>query len=384
MTFKEYIFELQKKKTRNFKHVCGQERKMSKEVQPVAGKNEIVVYQPEGGEFHIEVRVENETVWLTQAQMAELFSATKQNISLHIANIYKEGELQHNPTVKEYLTVQKEGKRNVSRKVSYYNLDVIISVGYRIKSIQGTRFRQWANQVLKDYMLKGYAINPRMLAHQSQQEMIKNVDTRLTAVEQRVDFFVNTVHSAQNQRIERLTNDMQKVMENFIDPTTYKHFLILDGQKLEADIAFAKIYGMAKKSILIIDNYVGIKTLDLLRGVAKNVQITIYSEQQGGERLTPNVIADFEKARPDIKPDVKVPNRKFHDRYVFLDFGTRNEKLFLCGASSKDSGNKITTIMQIECPEMYHPIVEDLKVAKHYNLVKSLDVAAMDSYKKNA
>ncbi len=137
---------------------------MSKEVQPATGKDKIVVYQPEGGEFHIEVRVENETVWLTQAQMAELFRTTKQNISLHISNIYKEGELQHNSTVKEYLTVRKEGKRTISRKVSYYNLDVIISVGYRIKSIQGTRFRQWANQVLKDYLLKGYSLNKRMLA----------------------------------------------------------------------------------------------------------------------------------------------------------------------------------------------------------------------------
>ena len=185
---------------------------------------EIVLYQPEG-EVKLEVRVENETVWLTQAQMAELFSATKQNVSLHIANIYKEGELQHNPTVKEYLTVQKEGKRSVSRKVSYYNLDVIISVGYRIKSIQGTRFRQWANKVLKDYMLKGYVVNPRMLALQSQQKLIENVDTRLTAVEQRVDFFVNTVHS-----VKKLSNEVQKIKENFIDPMTYKHFLILDGR----------------------------------------------------------------------------------------------------------------------------------------------------------
>ena len=187
--------------------------------------DEIVVYQPEGAEFHIEVRVENETVWLTQAQMAELFQATKQNISLHIANIYKEGELQHDPTVKEYLTVQKEGKRNMSRKVYYYNLDVIISVGYRIKSIQGTRFRQWALNVLKEYMLKGYVVNPRMLALQTQQKLIENVDTRLTAVEQRVDFFVNTAHS-----VQKLSSEVQKIKENFVDPATYKHFLILDGQ----------------------------------------------------------------------------------------------------------------------------------------------------------
>ena len=322
---------------------------------PTTEKNEIIVYQPEGGEFHIEVRVENETVWLTQAQMAELFSATKQNISLHIANIYKEGELQQAPTVKEYLTVQKEGKRTISRKVSYYNLDVIISVGYRIKSIQGTRFRQWALNILKEYMISGYAVNPRMLALQNQQKLIENVDTRLTAVEQRVDFFVNTANT-----VKKLSSDVRKIKENFIDPTTYKHFLILDGQKLESDVAFTRIYGMAKKSILIIDNYVGVKTLDLLRGITKNVSVQIFSEELNG-RITPAIKADYEKARPDVSLKIDRPNRNFHDRYVFLDYGIRSEKLFHCGASSKDGGNKITTIMQIECPEMYHPIVEELK-----------------------
>ena len=182
---------------------------------------------------------------------------------------------------------------------------------------------------------------------------------KITTVSSKVEALSGEVHNVQD-RLGQMDLNLQMVMENFIDPATYKHFLILDGQKLEADVAFTKIYGMAKKSILIIDNYVGVKTLDLLRGVARNVQVTIYSEQKGGERLTPNVIADFEKARPDIKPDVKSLTRKFHDRYVFLDYGTRSEKLFHCGASSKDGGNKITTIMQIECPEMYHPIVEEL------------------------
>ena len=157
-----------------------------------------------------------------------------------------------------------------------------------------------------------------------------------------------------------IQSDLKKVMENFIDPTTYKHFLILDGQKLEADVAFTKIYGMAKRSIIIIDNYVGVKTLDLLRGIAKNVQLTIYSEEWG-DGITPAIKADYEKARPDVSLKIDRPNRKFHDRYVFLDYGARNEKLYLCGASSKDAGNKITTIMQIECPEMYHPIVEKMR-----------------------
>ena len=193
-----------------------------------------------------------------------------------------------------------------------------------------------------------------MLALQSQQKLIENVGTRLTAVEQRVDFFVNTAHS-----VKKLSSEVQKIKENFIDPTTYKHFLILDGQKLESDVAFTKIYGMAKKSIIIIDNYVGVKTLDLLRGIAKNASVQIYSEELNG-RITPAIKADFEKARPDVSLKIDRPNRKFHDRYVFLDYGTRSEKLFHCGASSKDGGNKITTIMQIECQELYHPIVEDM------------------------
>jgi hypothetical protein len=240
-----------------------------------------------------------------------------------------------------------------------------------VKSIQGTRFRQWALKVLKDYMLKGYCVNQRMLVHQTQQKQLENVNTRLTAVEQRVDFFVNTVHSAQNQKIEQLSNDVQKVMENFIDPATYKHFLIFDGQKLEADVAYMKIYGMAKKSIIIIDNYVGVKTLDLLRGIAKGVSVHIFSEERGDEKITPAIKADFEKDRPDVSLKIGSPSRKFHDRYMFLDYGLPSEKLFHCGASSKDGGNKVTTIMQIECPEMYHPIVEELKKNRPWRGLKA-------------
>ncbi|MCH8490845.1 MAG: virulence RhuM family protein, partial [Oceanicaulis sp.] len=122
-------------------------------------KNEIILYQTDELPEHIEVRLEDETVWLTQAQMATLFGQTKQNVSLHITNCFKEGELEKSATVKESLTVQLEGKRKVNRRLEYYNLDVIISVGYRIKSKQGTQFRIWATHVLRDYLLKGYALN---------------------------------------------------------------------------------------------------------------------------------------------------------------------------------------------------------------------------------
>lgn len=126
-------------------------------------ENEIIIYQTQDGQTKIDVRLENETVWLTQNQMAELFQTTKQNVSSHIKNIFEEGELSENSTVKDYLTVQQEGNRKVSRNVSHYNLDVIISVGYRVKSLRGTQFRIWATQVLKEYMKKGFALNDDLL-----------------------------------------------------------------------------------------------------------------------------------------------------------------------------------------------------------------------------
>ena len=155
-----------------------------------------------------------------------------------------------------------------------------------------------------------------------------------------------------------IQSDLQKVMENFVDPSTFKHFLILNGQKLDADVAYTQIYSMAKKSITIIDDYVGVKTLDLLRGIAKGVSVTIYSDENGYESLTEQIRKDFLKARPDVKFDKKRTKEKFHDRYIFLDYGLKGEKLFHCGASSKDAGNKITTIMQIENTEIYHVLME--------------------------
>lgn len=158
-----------------------------------------------------------------------------------------------------------------------------------------------------------------------------------------------------------IQSDLQKVMENFVDPSTYKHFLILNGKKLEADVAYTQIYGMAKKSIAIIDDYVGVKTLDLLRGIAKGVSVTIYSDEQGFESLTDQIKNDFSAARPDVKLFTDRTRGKFHDRYIFLDYGLKGEKLFHCGASSKDAGNKITTIMQIENTEIYHILMDKLK-----------------------
>lgn len=125
--------------------------------------SDILIYQTEDGKTKIDVKIEDETVWLTQAQMAELFQTTKQNVSLHIHNAFKEGEIKHEATVKKYLTVQTEGERTVSRNVKYYNLDVIISVGYRVKSLRGTQFRRWALEILKEYLIKGFTMNDVLL-----------------------------------------------------------------------------------------------------------------------------------------------------------------------------------------------------------------------------
>ena len=136
----------------------------------------------------LEVRVEDETVWLNQGQMVDLFQSTKQNISLHINNIFKEGELQRNSVVKEYLTTASDGKRY---RTKYYSLDVIISVGYRVKSLRGTQFRQWANKVLKEYLLRGYSVNQRLLYMESRiDHRLSEHDHRLNELTDKVDFFV--------------------------------------------------------------------------------------------------------------------------------------------------------------------------------------------------
>lgn len=152
-----------------------------KEVLSATEKNEIIVYQPEGGEFHIEVRVENETVWLTQAQMAELFSKSISVISRHIANVFAEHELEEKSNL-HFLQIA-----NSDKPVKLFSLDVIISVGYRVKSYQGTQFRRWANQVLKEHLLKGFSVNQRLVSHENR---LESLDSRVIYLEKQVDFFV--------------------------------------------------------------------------------------------------------------------------------------------------------------------------------------------------
>jgi hypothetical protein len=261
--------------------------------------NEIVIYQDQDFSTKIEVRIEDETVWLTQAQMAELFKATKQNISLHINNVYKEGELIYEATVKEYLTVQKEGNRQVSRLISYYCLDVIISVGYRVKSQRGTQFRIWANQVLKNYLLKGYAIN------------------------QRVDRIENDLHSMKKE-----VSEIRMQLNTSLPPD---YGIFYEGQVFDAYVLASDIIKSAKKSIILIDNYIDESVLTLLTKRQKDVSATIYTCS-----ISKHLELDIKKHNQQYpKVEVKVFT-KSHDRFLIID----NETVYHIGASLKDLGKR--------------------------------------------
>ena len=167
-------------------------------------KGEIVIYTSEDGSVSLDTKLENETIWLTQDMMTKLFETTKQNISLHINNIYKDEELDKTSTVKDFLTVRKEGNRTVSRNIEYYNLDMIIAVGYRVNSKRATQFRKWATSTLKEYITKGYAINEKML--KSKQEQIKTLQSTLNLLTRSIENQIETVDDAQN---------VAKILDNF-------------------------------------------------------------------------------------------------------------------------------------------------------------------------
>ena len=162
-----------------------------------------------------------------------------------------------------------------------------------------------------------------------------------------------------NDKISTLATkeDLKKVMDNFIDPDTYKHFLLMNGDKIEADVAYTKLYKSARKSIYVIDNYIGLKTLELLRAAKDSVEVIIFSDNvRNKDMLTKNILNDFIRDCPNINLKMKIAGKKYHDRYIAIDYGTENEAFYLCGASSKDAGNKISSITKIEesSKDMYH------------------------------
>lgn len=241
-------------------------------------ENEIIIYQTQDGQTKIDVRIENETVWLTQNQMAELFQTTKQNISLHIKNIFEEGELTEDSTVKDYLTVQNEGNRKVSRNVTHYNLDVIISVGYRVKSLRGTQFRIWATQVLKEYMKKGFALNDDLLKQAGGggywQELLERIrDIRSSEkvfYRQILDIYATSTDYNPNAEETKL---FFKVVQNKMHFAAHGHtaaeviYLRADSTKDNMGLTVFKGKHPKKDEVTVAKNYLDEKELNILNRI---------------------------------------------------------------------------------------------------------------------
>ena len=277
--------------------------------------NEIVLYQP-NDQLSIEVKLENETVWLTQQQMAMLFNTTRNNITLHIGNIFKEGELDKDSVCKESLLTAADGK---VYKTNFYNLDVIISVGYRVKSIVGTKFRQWANKVIKDYMLKGYAVNQRLLAMEERiDHRFHSIENTLADHQEKIDFFVRT--------------SLPPVEQVFFE-----------GEFFEARVLLEKIIKTATKRVVIIDAYIDAATFEMLDVRAKGVTADIYSD---GLYKT---LRDTHNASAGVQPiNTHKWSTASHDRWLIVD-----DRLYHCGHSVKDLGKKLSAIMLMgESPEV--------------------------------
>lgn len=259
-------------------------------------KDEIIIYQANEQSTRLEVRIEEDTVWLTQAQMADLFQTTRNNITLHISNIFKEKELDEISVGKESLLTASDGKKY---KTKFYNLDIIISVGYRVKSIRGTQFRIWANKVLKDYLLRGYAVNQRF----------DRIEKDVHYLKERVDEF-----------------DFQ--IRTSLPPN---EGIFYDGQVFDAYVFVVELIKSAKVSVILIDNYVDESVLSMLSKRKKDVGATIYTSN-----LTKQLNLDLKKHNEQY-PSIEINTfTKSHDRFLILDYQT----VYHIGASLKDLGKK--------------------------------------------
>ena len=276
---------------------------------PAIQSGEIVLYQPDEN-VRLEVRIEEETVWLSQQQMTILFQTTKQNVSLHINNIFKEGELRKEATVKDYLTVQSEGERKVNRMVSFYNLDVIISVGYRVKSQRGTRFRQWANGVLKDYLLKGYSINDKLI------QMEDRIDRRLMQHEKQLQ--------EQQQQIDFFIRTNQPPIEG----------VFFEGQIFDAYRFVEELIKSARHGIVLVDNYIDASVIDVLGHRKAGVKAEIYTETVSV--AIRHAATLYNAQHPDMKVEVHACASRFHDRFLIID-----DDVYHLGASVKDLGKRL-------------------------------------------
>ena len=280
-------------------------------------ENEIIIYQPDEA-IKLDVRVENETVWLTQDQIALLFGTKRPAVTKHLTNIYKSGELDKKSTCSILEHVANKRKRLYG--TVYYNLDVIISVGYRVNTIRGIQFRQWATKVLKDYLLKGYALNHRIeLLENKTEKKFDEHDNRITRMEKEIDFFIKTS----------------------LPP---RQGVFYDGQVFDADVFLTKYILSAKRSILLIDNYVDITTLEMLAKKGKGVSLRIATSKRGNELAE----SDINKFNEQYGGLVVSFSSKFHDRFLIID----DKELFLIGASIKDLGKKCFAFTKLDATEI--------------------------------
>ena len=262
-------------------------------------KNEIILYRPDELSEHIEVRLDEDTVWLNRQQIASLFGRDIKTIGKHITTIFTEEELLKESTVANFATVQMEGNRKVERLIEYYNLDVIISVGYRVKSKQGTQFRIWATNVLRDYLLKGYAINNRM---NRMEDSIENIQKKLY----QIDFQLNTQ----------------------LIPT---QGIFFEGQVFDAYELTSKIIRSANSNIVLIDNYINEDTLSHLS--KKNEKVKAVLLTKNNSKATS---LDVKKANEQYGNFEMRYFEKSHDRFLIID----NTTVYHLGASLKDLGKK--------------------------------------------
>lgn len=275
--------------------------------------NEIIIYQPDE-ELSLDVRVEDETVWLTQSQIVELFESSKANISEHLKHIFDSGELAKEATVRKFRTVRQEGNRNVTRNIDFFNLDVIISVGYRVNTVRGIQFRQWANKVLKEYLLRGYAVNQRLMQLEDRIDRhFSEYDRHLLQLDEKVDFFVRSS----------------------IQP---KEGIFFDGQIFDAYAFIAGLIRKAKHRIVVIDNYIDDSVLVQLSKRTPGVTVDIYDGQ-----ISKQLRQDVEKHNAQY-PGVTLHNyTKAHDRFLIID-----EEVYHIGHSLKDLGKKLFAFSKMD------------------------------------
>ena len=292
-------------------------------IQPVEEDSQIVLYQPDES-ISLQVRLDEETVWLTQAQMVELFGSSKANISEHISNIYQQQELLQEATVRNFRTVRKEGNRMVARNIDHYNLDMIISVGFRVNSQQGIRFRQWANKVLKEYLLRGYVIHQQMLQ-----------------MEQRIDSKLLMQHD-EMQRIKDTQAKQQQQLDFFIRTSTPPaEMVFFEGDFYTARVALENLVRTATRRVIIIDGYVSALTLDILNVRKPDATAIIYTVGvgQGMQRL----MDEHDRLFPDAHIDIRKWHKESHDRWLIID-----NTLYHCGHSlNANGGHKISAIARM-------------------------------------